>query len=832
MPLTSPLPIELDAEDFRRLGVRPHECRLEVIRRAATRSARALAEQQLDAPSEQVGLQLSRVTTSAYRLLDPRLRRDSSQRAHVGRILPVTLTFAAQTSLDRDAPATAPTAPFQNDSTGNAAPIEASEPESSAKSDWPINLIVDGSDQTARGETVSVRRSGSKRSQRQLGWTLLMVASLVVGSILAFAALRGDVGGPTVPDGLASAGSRPQPSQLGSTPRTAPQQPVSSDPEASPRRSSAEPAATIGDADADADADVDVDVDSSTPPLAPSLSDSKPRSPEQQEVIPQEPQLSNHVAGEELVADPSGSGTFLPDPFASLATTEGSPTSSGDDRMKPGPPSPDENSTVKRSEPPRPPETRSMPDDAAVRASREQLVSLIPELAHAVAPKDVPERIAAIESIERELSVGSVDYWAARMEVARLAWLVEDAAQVSRRLANLTEAYQVPALLPLSESFIGACNLATLPDTHQHLIDQGWSVADRLLTDRSFERCLGVLAAMEPSIETLEFENQRVALQQMLLAAEQMDRLATAERRMLDDAGRIDDEKADGKILGRFYCLMLRDWEAGLRWLVQSSNPRIASVARKEFELGDDATADDRIHLAQRWMADASRSSGRAADSMRLHAIELMRRAVAETSGLKKLETERKIDEALELVPVYLRELPSAETTTTPTSASLQTSKTGNSKIGLSGRLNVDGQDAGVQLDYRLGVALTQSVLDTISQELNRNLGPLTISLVGEFQLDEPTVVLVFVTQPQSVNQELEVDGRVIDFAPSKRSAQVSLQPGKHRIDWSIQAASLSSPASLRLQEWNTVRAIKVVQPAASPELRTTLTVAMVSGEL
>ncbi|MGI9470996.1 MAG: hypothetical protein ACR2NZ_05665 [Rubripirellula sp.] len=94
----SRLSIDLDLEDFRRLGVRPHECRLTVIRRAAARSSRALAEKQLNAPSDQAALQLSRVTTSAYRLLDPRQRPDSSQRTHIGRILPNVLNWAGQTS--------------------------------------------------------------------------------------------------------------------------------------------------------------------------------------------------------------------------------------------------------------------------------------------------------------------------------------------------------------------------------------------------------------------------------------------------------------------------------------------------------------------------------------------------------------------------------------------------------------------------------------------------------------------------------------------------------------------------------------------------------------
>lgn len=95
----SPIPPDrLDAEEFRRLGIRPNELRLGVIRKAATRMARALAEQHLRSPSTQTAVQLSRVVTSAYRLLDPRQRTDPHQRAHVGRILPNTLNVAGQTN--------------------------------------------------------------------------------------------------------------------------------------------------------------------------------------------------------------------------------------------------------------------------------------------------------------------------------------------------------------------------------------------------------------------------------------------------------------------------------------------------------------------------------------------------------------------------------------------------------------------------------------------------------------------------------------------------------------------------------------------------------------
>ncbi len=48
-----------------------------------------------------------------------------------------------------------------------------------------------------------------------------------------------------------------------------------------------------------------------------------------------------------------------------------------------------------------------------------------------------------------------------------------------------------------------------------------------------------------------------------------------------------------------------------------------------------------------------------------MHAIDLMRKAQLETSGLKKLEIERTIDEVLEVLPPYLREATSSLQNTT-----------------------------------------------------------------------------------------------------------------------------------------------------------------------
>jgi hypothetical protein len=90
--------IALGPDDFRRIGIRPKESRLEVIRRAASRAAKSLARRQLRSPNPLTEQQLSRIAVSTYRLLDPRQREDRQARAHVGRIRPGALQQTGRAS--------------------------------------------------------------------------------------------------------------------------------------------------------------------------------------------------------------------------------------------------------------------------------------------------------------------------------------------------------------------------------------------------------------------------------------------------------------------------------------------------------------------------------------------------------------------------------------------------------------------------------------------------------------------------------------------------------------------------------------------------------------
>ncbi len=477
---------------------------------------------------------------------------------------------------------------------------------------------------------------------------------------------------------------------------------------------------------------------------------------------------------------------------------------------------------------------RSVPEQASVRSARAQLVSLVPTLAESVVPETIENRIAEIEALEKNLTLGTPDSWTARMMIGELAWLVEDAPQVGQRLKSLTKTYHVQLHQLLAETFVAACDLARLPDTRQHLLHNGLALADQLLLAESFQDCLRVVDAVGESAEFLESQSALANLKQLSQAADQMSRSSEASKRMIDDTSEINNNDGDVGIAGRYYCLMLRRWDTGLPWLVDASDSRIARVARQELELDGAASADDLITVSQRWLTVASRFSGRAADSMRMHAIDLMRKAQLETSGLRKLEIERTIDEVSEVLPPYLREATSkVDNATAPVETEEpKPAVSSDPKNGLSGRIKIAGKDIGVQLNYELDVAFTQSVLDTIAKRTERDFSQMSIHFVGEFDLDDPaTIVVAIAAAEEGVIQHLQVDDTVLEFDPLDDGTEIALEAGTHQVTWTIEADRFSR-VILRLHDSATGRRLTVVQPAdaAAADRRTTLTVAMVRG--
>ena len=245
--------------------------------------------------------------------------------------------------------------------------------------------------------------------------------------------------------------------------------------------------------------------------------------------------------------------------------------------------------------------------------------------------------------------------------IAETAWGVESVAQVEGRLASLAEQFGVSSDQLLASTFVGSAHHSHSLLVRRHLISEGLRLADQLLLAALPEPCQEVVDAVSLLAGNTSLRNENVTqyLKDYDDALELIGDYADAVELSGEHGPELDSINA--KIRGRYYCLMLRRWDEGLNWLTETSDARIAGAARLELKLSEDPTAEQLTEVAEQWLAVAVRTTGRPADSIRLHAIDLLMRAQTKAKALTRLKIEQQLDQARKDVPRHL--LPASTST-------------------------------------------------------------------------------------------------------------------------------------------------------------------------
>lgn len=729
-------PNVLQSEDYARLGVRPNEYRLNIIRCAASRHSRALAERQLRTPSPQTALQLAQVATSAYRLLDPRNRRERSQRIYVGRILPLTLQGAGQTQFQTEFSKFGSTvgeidpSAFEHKSLLNKELIQRLDLDLSHMSTSPV--IPDRSRQSSQvvlaRDARWARRCKDWFSHSRFRWISMAVLVLAVGLGSSFllrrsmtastswrsVAFTGDgERGHTETEHSSDLGAKPpktttavsfgngqrrlevvRPSSV-NAPRSNSEEELPSphddqvahvtsagkqhqsvtgtessgklayvkqnDSGGGRSRGSDQPSISspVKSETANKRIDSNLTEESTTPSNGSSVWKSDVRI--SQNPVNQNAATQNHGMG---------SQQFLPDPFRSrtdLGTEEkisaGSSKADTDVGQRQWLQSLETASDVHSVNLERSfrqeitihpvPLRVSLPDRADLELVRRQLIDLTPEIASSFEAETAHLRIEQLEWIEREYPDGSAERWVLRHWIAEAAWLVEPMDRVEQRLTGVVATHGLPIEPSLAETFVGAARYASLPKTREQLIGRGFNLADRFLVSSWAAPCQIVVTALEPFVSMAPSDD---AVRKLINDfADAADLMSDQEALVANLEESPQDLKPDRAVmLGRIYCLLQRRWDEGLVWLSGSFNRQIANASRQELLLDEESSAEDLKKVAGLWLIAAEQNRGRMADSMRVHAIDLLERARTTASQLMRLEIDRARDDALSRLPRYL----------------------------------------------------------------------------------------------------------------------------------------------------------------------------------
>ena len=294
------------------------------------------------------------------------------------------------------------------------------------------------------------------------------------------------------------------------------------------------------------------------------------------------------------------------------------------------------------------------PSDDSLWLARLELLRRMPHLDVPFEAKNAHLRIVELELAGRRFQRSLVVDWLVQTLIAEAAWLVESVDEVEQRLGGLTGRYRVSSGKLLADTFISASLLATEPSTREHLFENGLRLCDKLLMSSEPESCKSVLEVLDSLLPSDQRESQRstVYLKDYLSAADEMIRYVEVG----DGAEVLSDPSPvkQGESLGRYDCFLRRDWETGLPWLVETANPLIAGTARDELALTESDEATKFKTVAEQWLVASSETIGRPADSMRLHAIDLLRRARERSSGPLTDTIDRQLDRLIETVPGHL----------------------------------------------------------------------------------------------------------------------------------------------------------------------------------
>ena len=628
----------LSVEDFRRLGVRPNEYRLSVIRSAASRSAGPLADRYLATPTDEQWVQLSRVATSAYRLMDPRLRLNATQRAYVGRILPMTLSAAGKTrfhsaesrSLDRQQSTASLESDFgQDDRTSTAFGLESKGPILERSSDEKIWQVSLDDDDLVRGSRF--KRPWATRPRLRL-WGGMVSGGVLILAGLGWSSLMARPGsGPLAdlpPDSVASLSPTTQTSALDAV-VTEETDAVRSDTVDSDAMVAGEPAPTPVAVPPSIDPptfDLKAMILASTLP--------EPRVSITKDMPPQNPS----------VVAPSLAPPTEPEPLPAIKKKE---------PVSPAAPVPTPTKEPRNQEPdkldilvhPVP-----LAEDAL--AAHGRLWKLVNPLGQSITRDNLKSIRDAITLQAEASSLGSSDHYAAIFGLATLVWLDEPPEQSLGVVFALFSPYSVDQSQPGTQSFLDASRHVTLPKDHDRLIASGLRLMEELITAGSLDQCDQVIATLRPSVKLSTGQDWGSWLDRYEKSMKKAHRLASSTERLIQTEGPIDLIDADisgGGALGRYHCLVLRQWNEGLRFLAKTSDPRLSSLASAELVLHADdpffADPQPWALMADRWWKAAERMSNRSADSLRQHAIDLLQQASKHAQGVALLEIERSIEE-------------------------------------------------------------------------------------------------------------------------------------------------------------------------------------------
>ncbi|QEG43287.1 hypothetical protein [Roseimaritima ulvae] len=802
---TNPSDPHSAVDDFNSLGIRTNEARPRIIRQAAARKAELLQRQRLATGNGNIDNDVTRLCLTLYKVLDPRRRMTPTERALLSQLEPIPLIESRWVHPRSRQQPKRPAGQrhgfgavaYESLSTGQA---NFPDPDAPLPTQWQLFL----------------ERWVIYARQRVI-WAALFLA-LLVGMLLArqlhVRKIASDAAQPRhIPSDSVNTSTAPDlvsPEPV--SPEPVSPEPVSPAPTAPEPDPELPPLPPVPEEFSQLLADLQAYVEPFTKPLTESGSD---------QAMGSDPQTGSDVAtGSDSAEEPAAPATDLPPPDTTVPVVA----------MPAEPADPDPPIEL--------PGKPAKPADDALATARQRLLNLLADRPAAVT--EAGRELAVDDILDMRLGTaqGSADYWVISEVAAERLIGLGKFQRAAGLIADLEQQYDIqPPELTQSITTRLAKSAQTLAE-HRQLVRWALVCSERFLQSERFDAASEITRTVLPSLGKVNDPALRTQLSTRRDAIVIMRRMSETTQRIMQAHSLDDVSNNDATLVGRYRCLMLRDWSAGLAWLAQASDPRLAQAAASEILwLGKpDSSISEAVELANTWLETGKRLHGRMNDSARLHAYDILTAAAADlpveqAGGLEAGELQQQI----ETLRKELGDLLPGDTATSPNPAAppAVAPAAGLAPVGMGGRLLIDGQDRGAAIRYEPGTVIDQNTITKILRALGQPVAPAVLEFQGTLRLEKATTVQIVAAGPPAGNggQLVRVNRQAQALVASVRGESVTLDlpAGLHHLFWRVDTKQLNQ-GFFFVVDVQTEQRLPVQMPANIKPLPADLQINLISG--
>ncbi len=323
------------------------------------------------------------------------------------------------------------------------------------------------------------------------------------------------------------------------------------------------------------------------------------------------------------------------DGFPELPAATGDPGSAGGLPAGPGDAPPDSAEVE--------PAVRLPPPEAAVRAAAEKDIRAL--YREDLDSASAPESMLALAGKLIAEGEGTNDNPAARYVLFRmaadLAAQAGDLATVATAVDRMARFYEVSGAEAQAEVLERAASAAVEESARRtvELLQQGAEAAEAEEAYAAAERL--AKAAVGPARKTRDHDFVRDVVRWGREVEQRAAQFAEVQQH-LKRLGEQPDDAGANLAVGRWYGLVLNDWEKALPCLANGGDAEIAAAARRDLAGPSDASA--RLEAGDAWWEAAENRPGDERIALQGRAVHWYERAVSDLTGISRTQTERRIE--------------------------------------------------------------------------------------------------------------------------------------------------------------------------------------------